>query len=80
MQIKFLHVIHALMEPEDELNSTLECLDWDLETVSIGAHNQKEIGLTPHERISQKKVKQSLKYTTESALYHGSIRDRTSNG
>ena len=63
------------MEPEDELNSTLKCLDWDLEPDGTGAHNQKEIGLTSHERISQKKVKQSLKYTTESALYHGCIRN-----
>ena len=52
------------MEPEEELNSTLKRF-WDLETIDMGAHNQEEIELTPHEKIAQKKVEQSLTYNRE---------------
>lgn len=34
-------------------------------TVGIGAQNQEEIELTPHEKIAQKKVEQSLAYNGE---------------
>ena len=38
---------------------------WDLETVGIGVQNQEEIDLTTHEKITQKKVEQSLTYNGE---------------
>lgn len=52
------------MEREEELNSTLKRF-WDLETISIGAHSQEKIELTPPEKIAQKKVEQSLTYNAD---------------